>query len=89
MSVNFSQYLRDIRTSFQECHCSTHNGETIRQIDAKLPDGRAVRILEDHGGYHVSIGKIGACPNPVSEQKAEQMILEAVGRRPPELSPTW
>ena len=87
MTAQFHRYLRNIRTSSQECHCSTHNGETIYQIDANLPDGRAVRILEDHGGYHVSIGRIGACPEPVSERKAEQMILEAVGRRPAQLSP--
>jgi hypothetical protein len=75
--VTFNQWLVDVVPSSEVCNCSLHRGETLRQIDGKLPNGVPVRIMVDHGGYHVAIGHIGPCPDPVTADEVERMLREA------------
>ena len=78
--VTFNQWLVDIAKTSEICNCSLHRGETLQQIDGKLPNGVPVRIMKDHGGYHVAIGHIGTCPDPVTEDEVERMLLAAAGK---------
>ena len=75
--------LLNVRKTEVICNCDAHLGELIIQIDAQLPNGKPIAIMQDWRGFHVAIGArnaLGQFPytQPVSEKEAEQMIKEAM-----------
>ena len=75
--------LLNVRETEVICNCDAHLGELIVQIDAQLPNGKPIAIMQDWRGLHVAIGGrnvLGQFPytQPVSEEEAEQMIQEAM-----------
>ena len=73
-----SQGLKDVCKTVEICHCPIHRGSVIEQLDAKLPNGKQLRVMLDNLGYHVAIGNRfaieRAAPPGVSGAEAWQMI---------------
>ena len=72
--------FRNVQTVEKVCNCSLHRGDTMRQINANLPDGTPIVILEDMFGYHISIGDYDPdyAPPAVNEREAAQIISKAL-----------
>jgi len=75
--------LLNVRKIEVICNCDAHLGELITQIDAQLPNGKPIAIMQDWRGLHVAIGvrnALGQFPYtpPMSEEEAEQMIMGAM-----------
>ncbi len=75
--------LMNVRKTEVICNCEAHAGDVVIQIDAQLPNGKPIAIMQDWSGFHVAIGArnaLGQYPYtpPVSEEEVEQIIREAM-----------
>ncbi len=75
--------LLNVRKIEMICNCDAHLGELITQIDAQLPNGKPIAIMQDWRGLHIAIGArnaLGQFPYtpPMSEAEAEQLIMGAM-----------
>ncbi len=75
--------LLNVKTSQEICFCNLHHGQLLRQIDAQLPNGKPIRIMQDGYGWHVAVGDSKTlgdfpCPGPVSEEEMLRKIEAAM-----------
>lgn len=75
--------LYNVRRREVVCHCEAHSGDTVTQIDARLPDGRPVAIMHDWQGYHLAIGSrntVGKFPynEPMTPEQIQKALQEAM-----------
>ena len=70
--------LVNIRRTQVVCTCDIHNNELLQQIDATLPNGRAVKILLDRYGYHVAIDGDTSQAGGMSKGAAARLLREAM-----------
>jgi hypothetical protein len=76
---DLTTHLLNVRVTEEVCTCPAHNNELIQQIDARLVNGKAIRILLDSHGYHLVIGTPGIpagtpCPAGISRAEAERIL---------------
>lgn len=71
----FDDLLKNQRLTIATCDC--HG--CLFQLDAELPDGQPVRVMESGEGWHLAIGKIPATPPPaISEDELNARIRAAL-----------
>jgi hypothetical protein len=76
--------LLNARLTSEVCFCSIHRGATLQQIDARLKNGKQIRVMLDGDGYHLTIGnpdihEDAPCPAGISQQEAEEILKNAAG----------
>jgi len=75
--------LLNVRRREIACNCDAHQGDTVVQIEAQLPNGKPIAIMEDWRGTHLAIGKpnsLGTFPytQPVTRAEVIQKLQEAM-----------
>jgi len=75
--------LLNVETKQEVCNCDVHGGDRITQINATLPNGKPVVIMQDWRGLHVAIGARNAIgqfsyTQPVAKEQVQQILSEAM-----------
>ena len=80
--MDFSNpHFLNVRVSQERCNCYTHKGELLYQLDAEFLDGTPFRILRDSYGFHLAIGDLSTCPDPIPLKELEQIIQKEIQQR--------
>lgn len=77
--MSIKDLLVNVQVSEAKCPCHGY----LRQIDAQLPNGKPIRIMESSDGFHVAIGEVNLIgefyvPAPVSGHEVMRMIRSAL-----------
>ena len=70
--------LMNVRRREVVCNCDAHQGDTVLQIEAQLPNGKQIAIMEDWRGTHLAIGKPYSYNQPLTRAEVMQKLQEAM-----------
>jgi hypothetical protein len=71
----FDKFFKNQKLTVTTCDCHGR----LFQLDAELPNGQPVRVMESFQGWHLAIGEIPATPPPaISEEELNERIEAAL-----------